>query len=74
MLQGHRSDRVTEAVEHLDDRGRVTVRAEFRSHLAEGYIQVLTPRGVLFHKVPTRKLKTKAPALDNVDDEAMKDL
>lgn len=65
---------VSEAVEHLDERGRVTVKSEFRKHLEGGYIQVLTPRGVLFHKVPRGKLRTKAPALENVDEEAMKDL
>lgn len=65
---------VGEAVEHLDERGRVTVKGPFREILREGYVQVLTPEGVLFRKVSRRPLRSKAPALDNVDDEAMKDL
>jgi DNA-binding transcriptional regulator/RsmH inhibitor MraZ len=65
---------VTEAVEHLDERGRVTVKSAFRDVLKDGYVQVLTPDGVLFRRVSKRPLRTKAPALDNVDDEASKGL
>ena len=65
---------MSEAVEHLDERGRVTVRPAFRKLLKEGYVQVLTPDGVLFRRVSRRPLKTRASALDNVDDEAMKGL
>jgi DNA-binding transcriptional regulator/RsmH inhibitor MraZ len=61
-------------VEHLDARGRVTVKAEYRDRLKDGYLQILTPDGVLFRRVSTRPLKTKARALDDVDDEAMADL
>lgn len=63
-----------EAVEHLDDRGRVTVKQQYRERLKDGYIQILTPDGVLFHAVSKKKLKAKAPALMDVDDEAMKGL
>ena len=65
---------MAESVEHLDERGRVTIRPAFREHLRDGYVQVLTPDGVLFRKISRRPLRTKAPALDNVDDEAAKDL
>ncbi|GEM_PF-3993628 len=63
-----------EAVEHLDARGRVTVKAAFRDRLKDGYVQILTPDGVLFRRVSTTPLRTKAPALDDVDGEAMADL
>ncbi|HUR69436.1 MAG TPA: hypothetical protein VM370_09335 [Candidatus Thermoplasmatota archaeon] len=65
---------MAETIEHLDERGRVTVRAAYRELLKEGYVQVLTPDGVLFRRVSKRPLRTRAPALDNVDDEAMKAL
>ncbi len=65
---------VSDAVEHLDERGRVTVRAAFRRHLQGGYIQILTPDGVLFHAVKRKKIRSNASALDNVDDEALKDV
>lgn len=63
-----------EAVEHLDERGRVTVKPPYRQLLKDGYVQVLTPDGVLFRRVSRRALKSRAPALDSVDDEAMKRL
>ena len=72
MRTGAPSSFVTEAVEHLDERGRVTVRKEYRRVLENGYVQVLTPNGVLFRRVSTKPLRTKAPALDDVDEEAMK--
>lgn len=65
---------MSEAVEHLDARGRVTVKLPFRDRLRDGYIQVLTPDGVLFYSVKGRKLKSKGSALADVDDEAAKDL
>lgn len=65
---------MSESIERLDERGRVTIRPAFREHLRDGYVQVLTPDGVLFRKVSRRPLRTKAPALDSVDDEAAKDL
>lgn len=61
------------AVERLDDRGRATVKAPFREKLGRGYVQVLTPDGVLFRAVP-EKLKSRGPSRDDVDEEAMKDL
>lgn len=60
-----------EIVEHLDARGRVTIKAEYRERLKEGYIQILTPDGVLFRRVSKQPLRSRAPALDNVDDDAM---
>lgn len=69
-----KSDRVADVVERLDERGRVTVRAEFRAFLSGGYVQVLTPEGVLFRRLSRRALRTKAPALDSVEAEAQKDL
>jgi DNA-binding transcriptional regulator/RsmH inhibitor MraZ len=65
---------VSETVEHLDERGRVTVKLPYRELLKEGYIQVLTPDGVLFRRVSRRPLRTRAPALDDVDADAMKDV
>ena len=59
-------------VERLDDRGRATVKASFRKQLEQGYVQVLTPDGVLFRAVPKR-LKSRASARD-VDAEALKDV
>jgi len=63
-----------EVVEELDARGRVTVKAAYREHLRGGYVQILTPDGVLFRRVSKAPLKAKAPALDDVDDDAMADL
>jgi hypothetical protein len=62
-----------DAVEHLDERGRATVKAKFRPLLEGGYVQVLTPDGVLFAAVPAR-IKSKAPSLVNVDDAALSDV
>lgn len=59
-------------IEHLDERGRVTVKAPYRGRLRRGYVQVLTKDGVLFAAVPER-IRADAPSLANVDDEAMKD-
>lgn len=61
-------------VERLDARGRVTVKAEYRDRLKDGYVQILTPDGVLFRRVSMRPLRSKAPALDDVDDDALADL
>lgn len=36
----------------LDDRGRITIRREFREHLGERVVQILTPHGVLLSPVP----------------------
>lgn len=74
MFLPHTFRFVGETAEHLDERGRVTVKAPFRKILKDGYVQVLTPDGVLFRRVSRRPLRSRAPALDDVDDEAMKDL
>jgi hypothetical protein len=42
--------------------------------LRDGYVQVLTPDGVLFRRLSKRPLRSRAPALDTVDDEASKDI
>lgn len=60
-------------VERLDDRGRATVKPAYRDILRDGYVQVLTPEGVLFLVVP-RRFRSKAPALDDVDEVAMEGL
>lgn len=36
----------------LDDRGRITIKREFRKHLGDRVVQILTPHGVLLHPVP----------------------
>lgn len=36
----------------LDDRGRVTIRREFREKLGDRVVQILTPHGVLLRPVP----------------------
>lgn len=36
----------------LDDRGRVTIRREFREHLGDRVVQILTPHGILLRPVP----------------------
>lgn len=36
----------------MDDRGRVTIRREFRERLGDRVVQVLTPHGVLLRPVP----------------------
>lgn len=68
------SSSVGDTVEHIDQRGRITIKAAYRRHLEGGYVQVLTPEGVLIRRVSRRPLRTKAPALDDVDQEAMRDL
>lgn len=62
-----------EPVDRLDDRGRATVSPAFRARLRDGFVQVLTPDGVLFAPVATH-IKAAGPSLDDVDDEAAKDL
>lgn len=68
----HREAR-SSRIDHLDDRGRATVRPEFRAALDAGYVQVRTPDGVLFVAVVPH-IPAAGPSLDDVDDEAMKDL
>lgn len=36
----------------LDDRGRITIRREFRDRLGDRVVQILTPHGVLLRPVP----------------------
>ena len=36
----------------LDDRGRITIRREYRDRLGERVVQILTPHGVLLRPVP----------------------
>lgn len=72
MMAKRRSGRSAH-VERLDERGRATVRPDFRNVLKDGYVQVLTPEGVLFLVVP-RRFRSKAPSLDDVDDVAMEGL
>jgi hypothetical protein len=50
----------SDPVDHLDDRGRATVRPKFRARLAEGFVQILTPDGVLLASVPKR-VRSRAP-------------
>lgn len=59
-------------VERLDDRGRATVKGPFRKRLEHGYVQVLTPDGVLFRAIPPR-LRSRGSS-ERVDEEALKDL
>lgn len=40
-----------EAATHLDPRGRVTIRAEYRKILGDRVVQILTPHGVLLRPV-----------------------
>lgn len=61
------------SVERLDDRGRGTVKPPFRAKLKDGYVQVLTPDGVLFMAV-RRHIRSRAPSLVSVDEEALKDV
>lgn len=35
----------------LDDRGRITIRREFRERLGDRVVQILTPHGVLLRPV-----------------------
>lgn len=37
----------------LDDRGRITIRREFRDRLGDRVVQILTPHGVLLRPVPS---------------------
>lgn len=60
-------------LDHLDERGRATVKPRFRPMLRDGFVQILTPDGVTFAR-PTRRLKTDAPSLGDVDDEALRDV
>lgn len=41
-------------VSRLDERGRLTIRHEFRDLLGEKVLQILTPHGVLLRPVPDR--------------------
>lgn len=36
----------------MDDRGRVTIRREFRPRLGRRFVQILTPHGLLLRPVP----------------------
>lgn len=65
---------MSEAIEHLDARGRVTIKAPYRERLRHGYVQILTPDGVLFRAVTLAPMRTDAPALVNMDEDAMKAL
>lgn len=38
----------------LDDRGRITIRPEFRDTLGDRIVQILTPRGVLLRRQADR--------------------
>lgn len=53
----------------IDDRGRVTVRREFRAHLGERIVQVLTPHGVLFRPVGRLDTSKLPPALQAGGEE-----
>lgn len=48
------------------------MKSRFRGRLARGFVQVLTPDGVLLAAVPKR-VRSEAPALASVDDEALRD-
>lgn len=39
-------------VSPLDDRGRITIRREYRERLGDRVVQILTPHGVLLRPVP----------------------
>lgn len=39
---------------YLDDRGRLTIRREFRKLLGPRVVQILTPHGVLLRPVPDK--------------------
>jgi hypothetical protein len=38
----------------LDERGRLTIRHEFRKILGDRVVQILTPHGILLRPVPDR--------------------
>lgn len=59
-------------VSHLDERGRLTIRHEYRHILGERVIQILTPHGILLRPVPdTLADRGKLPpALQARGDEA----
>jgi len=54
----------------LDDRGRVTVRREYRSHLGDRVVQVLTPHGVLLRPLGHLDTTKLPPALQASGEDA----
>lgn len=60
-------------VSPIDDRGRVTVRREFRAHLGDRIVQVLTPHGVLLRPVGRLDTSKLPPALQATGEDAARD-
>jgi hypothetical protein len=64
------SSRVTEATP-LDDRGRFTLKPEFRKHVGSRIVQVLTPDGILIMPVRRKLLPGTLPPSLSLDGDAL---